>query len=673
MEQLNIVELIESNPITKLTNTYNSKLLSKIKESFTGFEQQLFISSFYCYLKYDKTLDFVVDLDNIWKWLGFASKFTAERLLEKHFVIDMDYKNIASPKCEAVLEEENIASPKCKAVLDNENYKKTALSANKAVLEEKTSLTNLGKQPFKHEKGGQNIKKIILTVKCFKSLCLKSQTKKASEIHEYYMKLEEVLQETLDEETIELKLQLEQKENIILEKDKEKEKLLLTSKQEKYKAVETALISQFSLNTECVYFGLIDNTNEKGEKLGKFGQTNHLHDRVENHRSKYTNFILVAAFRVQNKTEIENLIKEHPKIKKHIRTIEVNVKNKKEIIAYDDTNFTISRLTKYIQDIIHSKEYSIDNFNKLLKINESLIIENKQLKEIENKELNELIDSLKLKNDKQRLEINELKETIEKYKNSIVSINNETQISIQQDTLIDDNELTQNFNKFILDCCIVRKDVEVDSNEIIAQFRIWNGIKPTRVTNEAFNTYLKTRFIATRLKSQDKNQLVHGFVGVMLKPLEYTKILVNDLTENFIFETCRFSPNSRIPISKITEEYIRYKNKMKIPINDNELEELKKYLSLCPYVQKGTLFIQTDKSSHNGYYGLDVKSADPYFRKTTSSTGKKVEKIDIKTGGVINTWETIAKAAADEKIAPSKMSQSCKNEVMFGDYYYRTI
>jgi len=38
MEHLNIIELIESNPITKLTNTYNSKLLSKIKENFTDFE-----------------------------------------------------------------------------------------------------------------------------------------------------------------------------------------------------------------------------------------------------------------------------------------------------------------------------------------------------------------------------------------------------------------------------------------------------------------------------------------------------------------------------------------------------------------------------------------------------------------------------------------------------------
>ena len=43
---------------------------------------------------------------------------------------------------------------------------------------------------------------------------MKAQTKKASEIHEYYMKLQEVLQETLEEETTELKLQVEQKENM---------------------------------------------------------------------------------------------------------------------------------------------------------------------------------------------------------------------------------------------------------------------------------------------------------------------------------------------------------------------------------------------------------------------------------------------------------------------------
>ena len=79
--------LIENNPITKLTNTYNIKLLDKIKSNFTDFEQQLFVSSFYCYLNYDKN-EFVVDLDHVWKWLGFQQKYHAKVVLEKHFLVD---------------------------------------------------------------------------------------------------------------------------------------------------------------------------------------------------------------------------------------------------------------------------------------------------------------------------------------------------------------------------------------------------------------------------------------------------------------------------------------------------------------------------------------------------------------------------------------------------------
>jgi hypothetical protein len=273
MQELNIVDLIEKNPISKLSKVYNNKLISKIQENFTGFEQQLFVSSFYCYLNYDKNIDFVVDLDDIWKWLGFSTKQNSERVLEKHFKLDIDYK--------------------------------TAYQFGTAGFEE----FKLNKQ-----NGGQNIKKILLTIKCFKSLCLKAQTKKASEIHEYYMKMEDVLHQIVEEETDELRLQLEQKENIILE-------IKQSSKKEKQKAVEQATIIQFPLNTECIYFGTIDNTNESGEKLIKFGHTNDLATRILDHRKKYNNFILVDAFRVQNKVEIENLIKTYPKIlfiQKHI-------------------------------------------------------------------------------------------------------------------------------------------------------------------------------------------------------------------------------------------------------------------------------------------------------------------------------------------------------------------
>ena len=92
METINIVELIEKNPITKLSKDYNVKLLTKIKEQFTDFEQQLFLSSFYCYLNCDSKKDFVIDLDNVWKWIGFSYKHKAKILLEKNFIIDKDYK-----------------------------------------------------------------------------------------------------------------------------------------------------------------------------------------------------------------------------------------------------------------------------------------------------------------------------------------------------------------------------------------------------------------------------------------------------------------------------------------------------------------------------------------------------------------------------------------------------
>ena len=64
-QELNIVDLIEKNPITRLSSSYNGKLLTKIKDCFTEFEQQIFVSSFYCYLNYDKSFDFIIDLGDL--------------------------------------------------------------------------------------------------------------------------------------------------------------------------------------------------------------------------------------------------------------------------------------------------------------------------------------------------------------------------------------------------------------------------------------------------------------------------------------------------------------------------------------------------------------------------------------------------------------------------------
>ena len=87
---INIVELIEKNPITKLSGSYNNKLLTKIKERFNETEQQLFVASFYCFLNYEKK-DFVIDLDDIWEWLGFSKKMEMIEIIQKNYRQNDDY------------------------------------------------------------------------------------------------------------------------------------------------------------------------------------------------------------------------------------------------------------------------------------------------------------------------------------------------------------------------------------------------------------------------------------------------------------------------------------------------------------------------------------------------------------------------------------------------------
>jgi hypothetical protein len=337
MDTFNIVDLIENNPISKLSTTYQNTLLTKIKAKFTDTEQQLFVASFYGFLKYDSNTDFVIDLDDVWKWVGFSNKAHSKHLLEKQFVIDKDYKLL---------------------------------------------LTKPGNQS-EHIRGGHNKEIFMLNVSTFKRFCLKAGTKKADAIHDYYIKLEELLHEVVQEESTELKTQLEQNQ-IQLEQNQ-----ILLDKSEKTaeKIREKTLLEQFGRNTQCVYYGSIDNLSDTNEKLLKFGNSNNLAGRVAQHKETYTNFRLLNAFKVDNKLQIENEMKEHPLFIERHRTITIKSKKYIELLSMNDLTFTI--LDKTIREIILSNECNPDNFKKILEENKRLKTLIKQHHEFNN--MNELV------------------------------------------------------------------------------------------------------------------------------------------------------------------------------------------------------------------------------------------------------------------------------------------
>jgi phage anti-repressor protein len=402
-KSLNIVELIETNPITRLSNTYQNKLLNKIKERFTDDEQQIFIASFYCYLNYNSKTNFLINLDDIWKWLHFSTKQKSKELLEKNFIINKDY-----------------------------------------------ILLNLQVKQSPHIRGGHNKETFMLNIDTFKKFCLKAGTKKADEIHEYYIRLEETLQEVIQEESNELKLQLEQKEQQLENITQDKEKIR-----------EKTLMEQFPNNTQCVYYGIIDNLSDKNEKLIKYGNSNNLKNRVIKHKDTYSNFILINAFKVDNKLQIENALKENKIFTERQRNITLG--NKKYIELLNIEGITFTELDKIIKDIITSIEYSPENYIKILEDNKLF---KKQLEE--QKQINNTSDLILLKSENKKLKTENIK-LIKKYN----ALKKRTQINdsdeeLDYDVNIKKNELIQ----------------EISQNEIDNYGTVINTISKKNTKNE---------------------------------------------------------------------------------------------------------------------------------------------------------------------------------------------
>jgi len=277
MQSLNIVNLIESNPIAKLTNVYNNKFLTKIQENFSEMEQQMFVSSCYCYLNYNQTTDFVIDLDDVWKWLGFSFKQKATVLLEKHFTIDMDYKCLLTPE---------------------------------------------GKQKT-DGRGGHNKVTIMLTVKTFKLFCIKADTKKTQEIHEYFIKLEEILQQIIQEESNELKLQLENVKNemIKIEESNKNEMMKIeeTNKTEINKKVskerEQFLLREFGTIGSIIYIIKVKSL-ENGQYVVKIGESRRgIQGRYSEHKTNFEEILLLDCFSVKRCKDFESFIFNHELVK----------------------------------------------------------------------------------------------------------------------------------------------------------------------------------------------------------------------------------------------------------------------------------------------------------------------------------------------------------------------
>lgn len=352
-ETIDMVKLVENNPLNKINSNDNSVIINKIKEKFPAYEQQLFVANFYCYLNYNVNKDFIVDLDNVWKWIGFERKGKAKELLVNNFKENEDFviKELASPNGEASLQH-----------------------------------------------GGQNKETILLTIKCFKKLCMKTKTKKSDEIHEYYISLEELINETVYEQSEQLRNQL-------------------SLKDDKLKQKEQNILNNFD-RKPVLYVGITENN------VVKFGYSDDIKTRIIDHKNDISkDFTIDLIYESVYNREIERRIKKHYILSTKIITKNYGQKNKiqTELIQLND-NFTIKELDIIILEI--KRQIESDEFSELNKEILELSKENSDLKlQLQQKkhELNEYDDIKFLELSKENLELKLENENLKKKINEMQS------------------------------------------------------------------------------------------------------------------------------------------------------------------------------------------------------------------------------------------------------------
>lgn len=345
-KEIDIVAIVQNNPLARLSDfDYQSKIVNKIKTNFNSEEESLFIANFYAYLNSEEH-DFIINFDKLWKWLGYTRIDHCKTVLTKHFKENVDYRIV-----------------------------KTAPENSGAVSESKKN-------------GGQNKDNIFLTVDCFKLLCNIADTEKGKEVRKYYVTLEKILIEVVDEEHKFLRQQLQLKDKeitIIKENTKIKNEKELLLKHHKRRGLYLIII--IIVENGITYY------------IVKFGITDDITDRLTTHRREISKDIILVYFleTVYNK-DIENKIKELCEDKNDIlfkkrMSRKFNDKNQTELIRLDE-NFTIESLWNKVLDIYKN----LDKDEIYLEMENEIMIKNLELT---NKDLiiaNKDFEITKLKN-----------------------------------------------------------------------------------------------------------------------------------------------------------------------------------------------------------------------------------------------------------------------------------
>jgi hypothetical protein len=480
----------------------------------------------------------------------------------------------------------------------------------------------------------------MITIEKFKIFCFLVKTEKENEIRKYYIKLESLLHEMVEEEkdkqTIEFIDKLKEKDDIIKDVSYEVEKTKVELQKERDK--KNWLLNrrfQSEIRGDVIY--LYKDNLEKNNSLFKIGKTKDIAERELSYSTMSKTGAIIYIKYCYNCDLTEKVI--HHMLDKHriIRTQEFFTIN--EELAKQVIDCAVSFLDT-------SLDYStsfIPTFNKTL----TNVLENNTFTKTE-----EIISDTSNTLDEEYIEEN------------IIEV-----INIQDKKIVNPS----NFDKFLEDCCELNLTYSCPKDEIRQAFRVWSKGCVNKEVVEKFKTFCEDKFKNTIVYIDDVKR--NCYKGLKLKPFIFTPKYDKDY-ENFVVEKCKVDYLHRVSYVDFFHYFVEWKKETEpyFKLTIKYKKEIQIYLENI--FAGGRVHLSDaskEKSTHlNGIWGIGLPHNN-YGSKEPDRKDKMVGQYDINTKQLLKSWKSLTLASRELDIPLSTMSMYTRFNTPTNDSYFKYI
>jgi phage anti-repressor protein len=231
---------------------HHNDIVAELLKRFESENEQSFVKFFNTYLEHEAG-SFVVNLDDVWEWWGFAKKANAKTHMMKYCSDNIDYiVKILLPQPQ---------------------------------------------QQVSH--GGHNKETIMLTVDAFKSICMTANTDRGKQTRKYYLAMEKAFYDIV---------RIKQDKAAALAAKQAEEAAARAEELGRINARSETLISS-NRNVILLYLGRID------EDMYKIGWTKDIGTRALAHKQEYgSSFVITDVWPIAEAQALEQYVLHHPEI-----------------------------------------------------------------------------------------------------------------------------------------------------------------------------------------------------------------------------------------------------------------------------------------------------------------------------------------------------------------------